>query len=184
MSSKTPPAAWTKKPAVQAFAHLDAAARVGAAAPAARNLDEAGPEADGVVPGHRALVAAAQEVGKVRRRAPPGRAGVGRRVGEAAVEVGAEGGEEGVGGLAGREGVETQLGGQPVLQGAPEPFDAAFGLGRAGRDVADGELLEDAAEVGGVLGAQELLLQGPVRVIADEDVQAIAIATSRSFSTA
>ena len=84
-------------------------------------------------------------------------------MGKAAIEVGEEGGEEGVGGLEGREAAEPELDDEAVLQGAPEAFDAALGLRRAGRDVADAEVVEDAAEVGRMLGALELFLQRPVR---------------------
>jgi hypothetical protein len=48
---------------------------------------------------------------------------------------------------------EAELDDEAVLQGAPEPFDAAFGLRRAGRDVADAEVVKDAAELGRMLGA-------------------------------
>ena len=49
-----------------------------------------------------------------------------------------------------------------------------FGLGRAGRDAANPKVLEHPAEVGGGLRPLQLLLEGPVRVVADEDVEAIA----------
>jgi len=44
-----------------------------------------------------------------------------------------------------------------------------------GLDVADAELLEQAAEVGGVLGAVQLFLERPVAVVADQDIEAVAV---------
>jgi hypothetical protein len=81
----------------------------------------------------------------------------------------------GLGGGEGGEAVEAEFGDEAILQGLPEPLDAAFGLRGARGDVADAEVAEDLAELGGVLGALQLLLQAPVRVIADEDTEAIAV---------
>jgi len=72
-------------------------------------------------------------------------------------------------------GMTSQLGDEAILQGFPEALDAALGLGRVGADVADAEVAENLAELGRVLGALELFLEGPVRVIADEDAEAIAV---------
>ena len=58
---------------------------------------------------------------------------------------------------------------------APEALDAAFGLRGMGLDGGDAELLEDPAEVGRVLGPVQFFLQRPVRVVADEEIQAIAV---------
>src|SRR6516165_12833751 len=161
--------------AVEAFAHRDPAAGVGAAMAAPGDLDEPGSEPDRVVPRDYPLVAAAQLVGEVGRRAAPDGDGVGRGLGEAGVEVGEELWQEGVRGFARGQAPEVEFGDQPVLQGAPEPLDTAFGLGRAGGDEADGQVLEEAAEVGGGLGALEFLRECPVRVVADEDTEPVAI---------
>jgi hypothetical protein len=61
------------------------------------------------------------------------------------------------------------------LQRLPKAFDAAFGLRRAGGDEPDPELAQEAAEVRGVLEAAQLLRDGPVGIVADKDVEAIAI---------
>src|SRR2546427_2726095 len=66
-----------EQPAIEEFADLGAAARVGAAAGAGRNLHPAGAHADGVVVGDAARVATAEEAVEIPRRAPPD----GRRVG-------------------------------------------------------------------------------------------------------
>ena len=42
---------------------------------------------------------------------------------------------------------QAQFAAQAILQGAPEAFDAAFGFGRAGLEVPDAEVVQDAAEV-------------------------------------
>jgi hypothetical protein len=141
-----------QQPPIEALARLDATARIREAARAARDLGPARAEADGVVARHGAPVAAAQHVGEVGRRPPPGRRGVRGRMGKAAIEVSQERGEEGGGGLEGGDVVEPELDDEAVLQRAPEALDAVLGLRRAGRDVADAQVVQDAAEVGRVLG--------------------------------
>ena len=158
--------------AVQALAHLEAPAGVGAAA---RQLDPAGAEADGVVVGDDAGVATAQEGGEIAGGRAPGGGGVGGGAGEAAVEVGEELGEERIGGLEGGDAAQPQLADEAVLQRLPEALDAALGLRGARGDEPDTELAQEAAEVRGVLGAAQLLRDGPVRIVADKDVEAIAI---------
>ena len=101
--------------------------------------------------------------------------GVGGGAGEAAVEVGEELGEEGIGGLEGGDAAQPQFADEAILQRLPEALDAALGLRGAGGDEADAELAQDAAEVGGVLGAAQLFLEGPVGIVADKDVEAIAV---------
>jgi len=163
------------EPAVETLAEFHAAPRIRAAPGAARDLDPAPPEAHGVVAGHHALVPAAQELGEVAWGLAPRGGGLGGRVGEAAIEVREELRQEGVGGLARGDPAQAQFADEAILQGSPEALDAALGLGRAGREVADPELLEHAPEVGGILDAPQLLVQAPVRVVAHEDVEAIAV---------
>src|SRR2546430_1474507 len=100
------------------------------------------------------------------RGAPPEGRWVGGGAREAPVEVGDEGRQIGVGGLEGRDPSEPQFADEAVLQGLPQPLDAALGLRGVGLDVADPELLQDAPEVGGVLGAVQLFLERPVAVVA------------------
>jgi len=66
---------------------------------------------------------------------------------------------------------QAQLGDEAILQRWPEAFDASLGLGRARRDEADAELAQDVAKVRGVLCAAELLVERPVGVVADEDIE-------------
>jgi hypothetical protein len=164
-----------EEPAIDAFPDVDAAPGVGAAMGAARDLDETRAEADGVVAGHAARVAAAQPVGEIARRAAPGGGRVGGRLGKAAVVVGEIGLQERVGRGHGRDRVEAQLRDEPILEGGPEPLDAALGLGRVRGDVADAQVPQDLAELGRMLGPLELFLETPVGIRTDEDVEAIAV---------
>ena len=99
-------------------------------------------------------------------------------MGKAAIEVREEGGEEGGGPLRGADAREAELDDEAILQGPPEALDPAFGLRRAGRDVPDPELPQDAAELGRMLGALQFFVERPVGVVADEDAEAIAVEDS------
>src|SRR5213593_92475 len=147
--------------------------------PSAAELHPAFAKGDGVVVGDEARVAAAQDEGEVLGRAAPDRLRGGRGPGEAAIEVGDEGGQVGVRGGDGGDAAEAQFADEPILQRGPQPLDAALGLGRAGGDVADAEVLQDAAEVGRPLRAGELFLERPVGVVADEEVEAVAVEGER-----
>jgi hypothetical protein len=126
---------------VEEFSQLHAAAGVGAAARAWRDLQPARAEADGVVAGDRHQVAAAEEPVEIARRPAPdgGRVGGGAR--EAPVEVGDELWQEALGGLAGGEAAQAQFTGQAILQRRPESFDTALGLRRVSGDVRDAQVL-------------------------------------------
>jgi hypothetical protein len=67
--------------------------------------------------------------------------------------------QEGVGGGRGGNGVQAELAHQAILQGLPQPLDAAFGLGRVRLDVADAQVAQHAAEVGGVPRAVQFFLE-------------------------
>jgi hypothetical protein len=115
---------------VEAFAQVHATAGVRAAVRAARDLDEARPEPDGVVARDATRVAAAEAIGEIARGAAPRGVGRGGRAREAAVVVDEIGREIGLGGLDGVQAGEPELGDEAVLPGFPEAFDAALGLGR------------------------------------------------------
>jgi len=161
--------------AVEALPQLDAAAGVGAAVRPARDLGEARPEPDGVVAGHDARVAAAEAIGEIPGRAAPRGGGLGGGLSEAPVVVGEVRGQEGLSRRGRLDAVPPQLGDEAVLQSCPQAFDAALGLGGVRGDVPDPEVLEDLPEVGRVLSALELFLEAPVRVVADEDSEAVAV---------
>jgi hypothetical protein len=76
--------------AIEELAQLDAAAGVGAVVRAGRQLDPAGPEADGVVAGDLARVAAAEDEGEIARGETPGGRRVARGPREAGVQVSEE----------------------------------------------------------------------------------------------
>jgi hypothetical protein len=76
------------------------------------------PEADGVVAGHAAGIAAAEAIGELARRAAPRRVDVGR------------GGRSG--GCEGLDPAELEVSDEALLQGLPEAFDATLGLRRVG----------------------------------------------------
>ena len=140
-----------------------------------RNLQGARAEGDGVVARDAARVATAQDAVEVAGSGSPGGRRLGGRAREAGGEVGEELGEKGVGGLQSGDAAEPQFAHEPVLQRAPQPLNAALGLRRLRLNKADAEVDEDAAEVRRVLRAAQLFIEGPVRIVALEDVEAIAV---------
>ena len=62
----------------------------------------------------------------------------------------------------------------------PETFNAAFGLGRVGRDLLDAELFQSAAHLCGKLLPGKFFLARPVGIIALKDAMAIAIEAQRN----
>ncbi len=117
---------------------------------------------------------AADTVEIIRSRAPCGLA-LARRPGEAAVVVGDELAQHGVGGVEVLGLGEAQFAGEAILEHAPETLDAAFGLRAVGSDEGDAELREGAAELGGLAFTGELFFDGPVVVVADEDAVVVAV---------
>ena len=168
-----------QEPAIEQFAHLDPAQGVGLAVRCARQLHPARPEGHGVITGHPAEVPAAQELGEVAGWAAPDPGGRGGRDGEAAVEVGDERRQEGVGLGEGADTTQPQLADEAILQRLPEALDAALGLRGVGGDEADAEGLQHPAEVGGLLGARQLFGERPVAIVADEDIEAIPVEGQR-----
>src|SRR5262249_3064725 len=158
--------------AIEQFAHVDGQAGEGAAA---AELHQARPEADGVVAGHDAAVTAAEDQSEIRRRPPPDGLGLRGRLTEAPIEVDDDLRRSPLRRLDGANIAQPQLTDEPILQRGPQALDAPFGLRRARADVADGESLQDAAEMRGQLHAGELFVDRPVGVVADEQIQAIAV---------
>lgn len=133
---------------------------------------------DGIVGGHLPLVVEGADPVEIQapgqRPVPAG--GDGRRHGELAIEGREEGrGEEGVACRQGRDAGQPHLGHQPVLERSPQPVDAALGLRAGGRDVVDPQCLEGAADLGGRLGARQLLGDGPMLVGAQEDAGGVGV---------
>lgn len=120
-------------------------------------------EAEGGPGGGLALVVKGQDIGQSLSRGggAPGRGGLGRGHGEAPVEALDELGQEAVGRLVGVDTGQAQLQGEALLQGAPQALDPTLGLGRAGGEVMDAELMQRASELGEAGGvAGQLLLEG------------------------
>src|SRR5260221_2693771 len=99
--------------------------------------------------------------------------------GEAAVVVGEEQAEHGIGGVQIASLSETQFAAQAILEYAPEAFDAAFGLGTASGDEGDAELLQRTSELSGLLFSGELFFHRPEVVVADEDAAVVAVEGER-----
>src|SRR6476661_8766573 len=70
---------------------------------------------------------------------------------------------------------QTKFAAETVLKGAPQTFNAAFGLGRVGRDLLDTEFFQSAAHLGGKLLSGEFFLARPMGIIALKDAMAITI---------
>ena len=101
-------------------------------------------------------------------------------MGEAAVVIGAEAWPARCWLAAKVAGVsEAEFADQAVLTGAPGTLDAALGLGRVGGDLLDAEFCESASELGGRLFSGKLFGEGPVWIVALEDVVAVAVETER-----
>lgn len=67
--------------------------------------------------------------------------------------------------------------GGTVLKGSPQTFNAAFGLGRVGRDLLDAEFFQSAAHLSGKLLSGQFLLARPVGIVALKDAMAITVQT-------
>ena len=120
-------------------------------------------------------VVQAEATGEVERARQATKVGnrIGGGTGEALVVIGAKAGEHGVG-LFQRGGLsEAKFADQAILTGAPGALDAALGLGGAGGDLLDTELVEGASELGGRLFSGELFGEGPMGIVALEDAVAV-----------
>src|SRR2546428_8008969 len=73
-------------------------------------------------------------------------------------------------GLGGGAGVgQPEFAGEPVLKGPPQSFHPALGLGRAGKDQLDAELLEEPAELGRLASTSERLFKRELLVFGLEE---------------
>ena len=129
---------------------------------------------DVVVTDHALMNKAADAVQVFGSRAPCGLHFT-RTAGEAAVVVGEKETEDGIGGIEIAGLSQAEFAGETILEDAPETFDAAFGLGTAGGDEGDAELLESAAELRGLTFSGELFFHRPEVVVAHEDAAVIAV---------
>src|SRR5580693_2419766 len=128
-----------------------------------------------VVVADHALMNEAADAIQIFRGGAPGGLHVAGPTGEAAVVVGDENAQHGVGGvqIAGLR--QPEFAGEAILEHAPEAFDAAFGLRAAGGDKGDAELLQSAAELGGLAFSRELFFSRPELVVAHEDAAVVPV---------
>lgn len=145
--------------AVETQVDVDADLCIAAAARARQQVQQAVSDLDRVVIGDRTLLFEAAdrlEDLSARRRSPRGR-GIGRRTGEASIVAREKASQHPLGvGKRLRMG-EAEFGDEPVLKGAKEPLDAAFGLRGLCGDPADAKLLERTADLRGIVVPAELL---------------------------
>src|SRR5579864_1134378 len=139
--------------------------------------DGVGAEGNDVVGADHALVAEAEAAGEIeaRREGAEVALGLAGGDGEALVVIGAEAGEDVVGGVEIAGLGEAEFADQAVLAGAPGALDAAFGLGRVGGDLLDAEFFQGSSQMGGALFAGELFGQGPVGIVTLEDAVAVTV---------
>ncbi|MCU1297495.1 MAG: hypothetical protein JWO91_1773 [Acidobacteriaceae bacterium] len=95
--------------------------------------------------------------------------------GEATVVVCHENAQPGIGGVQIAGLGQAEFAGEAILQHAPEAFDAAFGLRTAGGDEGDTELLQGAAELGGLTFSGEFFFPRPELVVTHEDAAVISV---------
>ena len=93
-----------------------------------------------------------------------------RRGGEAAIVVGHEAGQEGLGGGRGGEALEAEFLHEPILQRPVGALDAALRLRALGANAVDVELAEGAPELGEPGAAL-----GAIAGVDVEDAQSVAV---------
>src|SRR5450759_756736 len=145
-----------------------------------RDLEAATVPLHDVVVADRALVMKATDTIEIFGSGTPGLFRLARGASEAAVIVGQEATQDLVGGGQVIGAGQTQLAGEAILKGAPEAFDAAFGLWTLSSDIGDAELIQGAAELGGFAAAGELFFHRPVIVVANQDAVAISVEAERN----
>src|SRR6202051_5331657 len=120
--------------------------------------DGAGAQGDDGVGADHALIAETEAAVEIEARGQGAEVALSLagRNGEAVVVVGAEAGENLVGGVEIAGVSEAEFTDQTVLAGAPGALDTAFGLGRVGRDLLNAEFFQSPAQMGGALFASEL----------------------------
>jgi hypothetical protein len=164
---------------IESLVEIDFSASEAEAAALGRNLEAAAvPLYDVVVADHARMDEAADAV-QIRRSGTPGGYGGAGTAGEAAIVVGDKTEQDRVGRVQIGSLRQTELTDQAILQHTPEAFDTAFGLGRAGGDEGDAELIEGATELSGIALALELFGEGPGVVVALEDAAAITVESQR-----
>ena len=122
-------------------------------------MEEGAAELHCVVMRDGAPILEAADAHEVGRRLPPGGLRHGRGVGEAGIVAGAEAVKDALGIGEGPRLREAEFDDQAILEGAKEPFYAAFALRRGRGDPTDPEFLEHPPDLGRGEVAFELLRQ-------------------------
>jgi len=162
---------------IEVGAQFDAGVGIAAAAGARAEEEQPLLEADRVVVGDGAVELEAADRLHVsgRRRGAPRRLRLRGGAGEASIVAGEKSPQDALR-VRERAGVlEAEFADEAILEGAKEAFDATFGLRGVGRDPADAEFVEGAAELGTVPVAAELLGQGERAALGLEEGMAISV---------
>jgi hypothetical protein len=136
-----------------------------------------------VVVADRAFVKKAADALQVLRSGTPSLCGLARGAAEAPVVVRQETAKDLIGGLQIGGARQTQFTGKTILEGAPETFDAALGLGGVSGNVGNTQLHQSAAELGRLSFTAELFVHRPVLIIANEDAMTISVEAKRNAVT-
>jgi len=139
------------------------------------DLDDTPSYGDGIVACDDSLIAAGENSIEMSGSGFPGGGRVPRCMAEPGAVAGEEARQEGLSVLGRANVLEGELGGEAVLEGAPHPLNAALGFRGAGTHVTDPELIEDLPELRGSLASLELFIKGPVSVVPNGDVRAVAV---------
>lgn len=161
---------------------VDAGADIAAAGRAGLELQQAAIERDGVVVADRPLILEAADALQVDRGGLPRGIRMRRRLSEARIVAWEEAIDHALGVGEGAGLREPQFGDEAILEGAEEAFDAALALWGRGRDPADAQLVEGAADLGGGNGARQFVGQG-LRGAGIAMKQAMAIGVGGSGDT-
>ena len=160
---------------VESLIDLDFSAGEAEAAGLLGDLEAAALPLHDVVVADDAFVHEAADAVEAVRRGPPSGLHFAGFFSETAVVVGEELAQDGVGGVEVSSLGKAEFTAQAILQQAPEPLDAAFGLRAVGGDEGDAELFQGATELGGLAFSGELFLDLPAVVVADEDAAMITV---------
>jgi hypothetical protein len=146
---------------IEALVDFDASSSQAAAV--GDDLEEMRPESQRMVVGDGAEVLEAKDGIGIEPRGPGAvdRLRMRGGSGEAGIVAGDEATEERVGLGWGVDAGHAELGDEAILQGAEEALDASLGLGTAGGDPADAQLVKDAADLRGRGLAAELFFDRP-----------------------
>src|SRR5712692_2027503 len=164
-----------RNPSIKTLVELDFGSCEAEAAVLGRDLEAAARPLHDVVVADDAFVQERADALELVGSATPGLGSVARGTCEAAVVVGDEAPQHGVGGVEIACLRKAEFAAQAILKNTPEAFDAAFGLRRLRSDEGNAEFGEGAAELRGLALAGEFFFDRPVRIVSDEDAAAVAV---------